>query len=126
MTQPIVAILGASTNRAKFGNKSVRAHLSKGYRVYPINPKGEPVEGLESFRTLSDVPEPHLTRISVYLPPHLLLPALDDIAKTSHEQLWLNPGTESDEVLKRAAALDLDPIRGCSIVDLGVSPSDFP
>ena len=40
MSQPTVAIIGASTDRSKFGNKSVRAHLQQGYEVFPVNPKG--------------------------------------------------------------------------------------
>ena len=126
MTQPSVAILGASSDRGKFGNKSVRAHLSQGYTVYPINPKGDSIEGLTTYARLSDVSTSTLTRISVYLPPRLLLTALPEIAATPHDELWFNPGTDTEEVLQRAGELGLDPIRGCSIVELGVSPADFP
>ena len=124
MTKPTVAILGASTNRQKFGNISLRAHLQQGYTVYPVNPRAETIEELKCFASLAEIPETHLDRISVYLPPGLLVAELDLIAETSHTQLWLNPGTESPEVLQRAAELDLKPIQGCSIVDLGISPSD--
>ncbi|MEX2112968.1 MAG: CoA-binding protein [Pirellulales bacterium] len=68
MSKPTVAILGASSDRSKFGNKSVRAHLQAGYEVVPVNPKGGTIEGLTAYRSLDEVPEPHLTRISVYLP----------------------------------------------------------
>ena len=44
MIKPTVAILGASANRAKFGNKSIRAHLIRGYDVYPVNLKGGTIE----------------------------------------------------------------------------------
>lgn len=124
MSQPTVAILGASTNRSKFGNISVRAHLQQGYTVYPVNPRADVIEGIPCFASLADVPESRLDRISVYLPPGLLVGVLDEIAAVPHGELWLNPGTESPEVLKRAAELDLDPIQACSIVDLGISPSD--
>jgi predicted CoA-binding protein len=124
--QPTVAVLGASTDRAKYGNKSVRAHLRQGYRVYPVNPKGESIEGLTTYRRLADVPESRLSRISVYLPPSLVLDALDEIAAFPHDELWLNPGAESDAVLRKAAELGLDPIQACSIVDLGMSPSELP
>ena len=33
-----VAIIGASSNRAKYGNKALRAYERQGYRVIPINP----------------------------------------------------------------------------------------
>ncbi len=123
MTQPTVAILGASADRAKFGNKSVRAHLQQGYQVFPVNPRGGTIEGLTVYRTLTEVPVAALDRISVYLPPALTLAALDEIQAKGCRELWLNPGTDSDEVLSRAHELGLDPIQACSIVDLGLSPA---
>ncbi len=55
-----VAIIGASTNPAKFGYKVVE-YLQKGGftgRIYAINPKAEQICGLPAFRSLSDVPGP--------------------------------------------------------------------
>lgn len=124
MDRPTVAILGASTNRSKFGNISVRAHAQMGYEVYPVNPKAETIEELTVFATLSDIPTTHLDRISVYLPPSLVLKALDEIATISHDELYLNPGTESEAVLQRAEELGLKAIQACSIVDLGISPGE--
>jgi predicted CoA-binding protein len=121
---PTVAILGASADRSKFGNKSVRAHLSQGYTVYPVNPKGGEVEGLKVYTTLADVPAGKLDRISVYLPPAVLLKSLQEIAARGCDELFLNPGTESEEVLAKAEALGLEPIQACSIVDLGVHPEE--
>ena len=117
-----VAVLGASADRAKFGNKSVRAHQQAGYDVYPINPRGGEIEGLAVYRTLAEVPV-KLDRISVYLPPERVVPALDEIAAKGCDELWLNPGTTDAEVVTRAKELNLRPTLGCSIVDLGISPS---
>lgn len=129
MSQPVkptVAILGASADRSKFGNKSVRAHLRQGFEVYPVNPKGGEIEGLTAYRSLADVPAGRLNRVSVYLPPPLVLKALDEIVARGCDELFLNPGTESPEVVGRAESLGLNPIVACSIVDLGVRPKDFP
>lgn len=119
-----VAILGASTNRSKFGNKAVRAFASQGYTVYPVNPNATEIEGIPAFASLRQVPvRPHM--ISVYLPPAVLLQALPDIAARGCDELWLNPGTESDEVLLEAERLGLNVIQACSIVGVGVSPDDI-
>jgi len=122
MPQRTVAILGASPDRAKFGNKSVRAHLQQGYDVYPVNPKGGEIEGLPVSKTLADVPVAHLDRISVYLPPAVGLTVLEEIAAKGCDELYFNPGSDSDEVLDRARELGLDPIQACSIVELGIRP----
>jgi predicted CoA-binding protein len=124
MSKPTVAILGASVDRGKFGNKSVRAHLQQGYDVYPVNPKGGEIEGLQVCRSLADIPV-RLNRISVYLPPHVVLALLPEIAAKGCDELWLNPGSDSDEVVAAARALHLEPIVACSIVDLGISPGQM-
>lgn len=117
-----IAIIGASTDRKKFGNKAVRAFRQRGYEVFPVNPKDEMVEGLRAFKSIADVPvRPEM--VSVYLPPPVLLKVLPDIAAKGCDELWLNPGTESDEVLAEAERLGLNVIQACSIVGVGVSPS---
>ncbi len=122
---PTVAILGASTDRSKFGNKSVRAHLQQGFEIYPINPKGGEIEGQKIYARLADVPVDRLDRVSVYLPPQLGIKLLEEIAAKGCDELWLNPGSESDELIERANDLGLNVIQACSIVALGVSPSQF-
>ena len=119
-----VAILGASADRAKFGNKAVRAFAQCGYTVYPINPKETQVEGFRAFSSILDVPErPRM--VSVYLPPPVLLRVLPDIAQRGCDELWLNPGTESEAVVAEAARLGLHVIQACSIVAIGVSPASL-
>ena len=74
-----VVILGASADRAKFGNKAVRAFQQQGWTVYPVNPKEMEVEGLPCFRSIAEVPvRPRM--VSVYLPPPVLLNVLPDLA----------------------------------------------
>jgi predicted CoA-binding protein len=118
-----VAIIGASNDRAKYGNKAVRAYLQQGYAVFPVNPKESKIEGLPAFKSISDVPV-RPDRISVYLPPAVLEKILPEIAAKSCDELWLNPGTESPGVLAEAERLGLNVIQACSIVAMGVSPEE--
>src|ERR1041385_1852890 len=112
------AIIGASSNRAKWGNKAVRAFLQQGYAVYPINPNEPEVEGLKTFASIKEVPvRPDI--VSVYIPPQRLVNILSDIAARGCDELFLNPGTESDEVLARAEELKLPVIQACSIIAVG-------
>jgi len=117
-----VAVIGASNDRAKFGNKAVRAFLQQGYTVYPVNLKETEIEGLSAYQNIRDVPvRPQM--VSVYLPPPVLLKILPEIAARGCDELWLNPGTESDEVLAEAERLGLNVIQACSIVGVGMSPA---
>ena len=123
--KPTIAILGASADASKFGNMAVRAYVRQGYEVFPVNPKGGMIEGLVVYQSLSDVPIAHLDRITVYLPPAIGLTLLEDIVAKGCDELWLNPGSEDDQLVQRAHELGLDPIIACSIVDLGISPHDL-
>lgn len=119
-----VAIIGASSNRGKYGNKAVRAFLQQDYTVFPVNPNEAEIEGLTVFKSILDVPvRPQM--VSVYLPPPVLLKVLPDIAAKGCDELWLNPGTESDEVLAGAERLGLNVVQACSIVGVGVSPGNL-
>lgn len=119
-----VAIIGASANRAKFGNKAVRAFVQQGYRVYPVNPHEIEIEGLPAYPSISDVPvRPQM--VSVYVPPHVLLKLLPQITAKGCDELWLNPGAESDEVLAEAERLGLHVIQACSIVAVGMAPEEL-
>jgi len=118
-----IAIIGASADRGKFGNKAVRAFVQKGFTVFPVNPKEPQIEGLPAFKGISEIPvRPNL--VSVYLPPPVLLKILPDIAARGCDELWLNPGTESADVLAAAGKLGLNVIQACSIVGIGLSPDE--
>lgn len=122
---PTVAIIGASADRSKFGNKSVRAHLAQGYEVFPINPKGGEIEGLKAYERLADVPVARFDRISMYVPPAVGMTLLEEISAKGCDELWLNPGSDSEELADAARARGLNPIVACSIVDVGVSPHEL-
>ena len=117
-----VAVLGASNDRSKFGNKAVRAYLQQGFTVFPVNPKESTIESLPCFASIKEVPaRPNL--VSVYLPPPVVLKLLPEIAAKGCDELWLNPGTESEEVLAAAEKLGLKVVQACSIIAVGLSPA---
>ena len=121
---PSIVVIGASADRAKFGNICVRAYARFGYHVYPINPKETEIEGWPAFKSILDITADSFDRASLYLPAALGVKVLDEVAKKTVGQVWLNPGADDPEVRARARELGLNAIAGCSIVDLGISPSE--
>jgi predicted CoA-binding protein len=117
----VVAVIGASGNRNKFGNRAVRAYQQQGYTVVPINPNETEVEGLKAYPSVLDVPGT-IDMASFYLPPELGLQVIDDVARKGIAEVWLNPGAESDALIARAKALHIQPIVACSIVAIGENP----
>ena len=118
-------MVGASTNRSKFGNKCVRAYRHAGWDVYPVHPRAREVEGLAAYAHLADVPAA-LDRVSVYLPPPVTLEVLAEIAERGEGVTFFNPGAADEAVLDRARELGIEFEAACSIVDIGLSPSQFP
>jgi uncharacterized protein len=118
MGRRVVAVVGASSDRGKFGNRAVRAFLRQGYDVRPVNPNEETIEGLMVYPTIADVPGP-VDVVSVYVPPHVGIGLLEDIAAKQPAEVWINPGAESPALVERARALGLSPILACSMIGLG-------
>lgn len=122
---PTIAVVGASSDRRKYGNKCVRAYLEEGYRVFPVNPREEEIEGLPAYRSVGDIGE-ELDVVSVYLPPPVTLGVLPGIAdKGVRQTLFFNPGSADAEVEERAQELGLPARSACSIVAIGRSPREF-
>ena len=121
MKMKTVAVIGASSERHKFGNKAVRGLQRQGYEVVPINPHETQIEGLQAFPSVLDVPG-GIDMATVYLPPDEGLNVLDEIAEKRIPELWINPGAESSEVIRRARQLGLEPIIACSLLAIGEMP----
>src|SRR3954453_20785485 len=120
----VVAVIGASSNRNKFGNRAVRAFRQQGYTVVPINPNEPEVEGLKTYASVLDVPGA-IDMASFYVPPDVGERVMEDVAKKQIPEVWLNPGAESDALIARARALDIRPIVACSIIAIGENPYDL-
>jgi uncharacterized protein len=119
---PSVAVVGASADRSKFGNKAVRAYVRQGWTVYPVHPKLAEIEGLKVYASVAELPD-SVQRIALYLPPDVGLTVLPDLVRLRNAELFVNPGADSDRLIDRAHELGLEPIQACAIVDVGESPS---
>lgn len=119
-----IAIVGASGNREKFGNKAVRSHVAQGHEVFPVNPTEETVEGLQAYKTVQDIPGP-VDRVLLYVPARVGITVLEDIAQKGVRDVFVNPGAESPELLARGEELRLNMIQACAIIAIGDSPARY-
>ena len=119
-----VAVVGASSDRRKFGNKALRAFQAEGHHVIPINPNESEVEGIRAYPSVLDVPEP-IDMATVYVQPDVCLALLPEFEQKGIPEIWINPGAESDELLTEARRRKLNVIAACSIVGIGRSPYSF-
>jgi len=121
---PSIAIIGASADRSKYGNKALRAYLQRGATVYPIHPTHKTVEGVRAYASILDVPG-DIDIASFYVPPEVGLTVIEEVAQKGIKQVLLNPGSQSDELLRRAEELGIQATVACSILLAGRSPAEF-
>ena len=117
----VVAVVGASSDPRKFGNRAVRAFRRQGYTVIPINPNEAQVEGLKTYPSVLDVPDA-IDMATFYVPPDVGEKVIREVASKQIPEVWLNPGSESDELIRLARSLKVEPIVGCSILGIGENP----
>jgi len=119
-----VAVVGASSDRSKFGNKALRAFRAEGHTVIPINPNEREVEGLKTYASVLDVPE-SIDIATVYVQPEVGQQLLAEFEQKKIPEIWINPGPESDDLVAEAKRRQLNIIQACSIVAIGRSPYSF-
>ena len=117
-----VAVIGASSDRRKFGNKALRAFRAEGHRVIPINPNQTEVEGIRTYASVLDVPDA-IDMATVYVQPEVGARLLAEFARKEIPEIWINPGAESRDLLAEAKRLHLNVITACSIVAIGQNPN---
>ncbi|MBX7105008.1 MAG: CoA-binding protein [Gemmataceae bacterium] len=125
MTPRSITVVGASADRSKFGNKCVRAYHKAGWQVFPVHPSATEIEELPVSASVRDLPDEALERVSLYLSANAAMGVLEDLAGRPVGELWLNPGADDARVVARARSLGMPVVCACSIVDIGVMPSDL-
>jgi predicted CoA-binding protein len=121
---PVVAVIGASSDRRKFGNKALRAFRAQGYTVIPIHPNEHEIEGERAYARVQDYPGP-IDEATVYVHPDAGVQVMSDIAQKGIRTVWLNPGADGAEVIAKARELGLEPTIACSILGIGDSPGAY-
>lgn len=119
-----IAIIGASRDRTKFGNKAVRAFLEKGFRVFPVHPVEKEVEGLAVYRSVLEIPEA-VGMASFYVPPSVGLKVIEAVASKGIKVVYLNPGAGSEALAQKGRSLGLEIREACSILAIGADPRRY-
>jgi len=118
------AVIGASRDRSKYGNKVLRAYRQRNLPVFAVNPFTDELEGLPAFPDLASVPQT-VYGISVITPPTVTASIVEQAGKLGIQHLWLQPGSENETALSRAEELGLNVIANgpCILVALGYRES---
>ena len=114
------AVGGASDNPRKYGYKVLRCYLDHGRKAYPLNPRRQPVLGQSAFAHLSELPE-KVASLSIITPPAVTELLVEEAIQQGVENIWMQPGAESEKAVLAARAAGLNVIYGgaCLLVVLG-------
>ena len=113
----IWAVVGANTDREKYGNKIFRRLLEKGYAVYPVNPNHDSVEGHICYKDLASLPElPEV--IDMVVSPKRGRAVIEEAAGLGIKNIWLQPGTHNDELMQLISDRGLTAVQACVLVAL--------
>jgi predicted CoA-binding protein len=118
------AVVGASTNQDKYGNKVLRCYLQHGKKVYPINPRAEVIEGVRCYKSIQELPS-NVKSISVITPPKITEQVVLEAKQKGIENIWMQPGAESPEAIQIAQNANINLLAGgiCILVVLGYRDS---
>jgi predicted CoA-binding protein len=98
MEQKKFAVIGATNNPKKYGNQIFKNLTKRGYEVYPVNPNLKEIEGTNCYPTLSDVPV-KVDVVDFVVPPNVTESVLKECQKLGLDNIWLQPGSESDAAI---------------------------
>ncbi len=120
LAQHRFAVVGASTDRTKYGNKVLRCYQQHGKDATPVNPTDPIVEGRRAYATLSAIPK-RPDAVSIITPPKVTEAVVEEMGRLGIHHVWMQPGAESAEAVAKAKALGMNVIAGgpCLLVVLG-------
>jgi predicted CoA-binding protein len=97
------AVVGASQDRTKYGNKVLRVYQQNKRDVVPVNPKAGQVEGLKAHADLASIPG-QIDGVSIITPPAVTEKVVQDALQRGIKNIWMQPGAESQAAIKAAQA----------------------
>jgi predicted CoA-binding protein len=98
MTKKRFAVIGATDNKEKYGNRIFKNLTSRGYEVYPVNPNLKEIEGVKCYPDIADIPV-KVDVVDFVVPPKVTESILKECKKLGLDNIWLQPGSESDAAI---------------------------
>jgi predicted CoA-binding protein len=119
------AVVGASKDRAKYGNKVLRAYLQNNRDAVPVNPGADEIEGVKAYRDLASVPD-GIDGVSIITPPAVTEKVVEQALGRGIKQIWMQPGAESESAIAAAKEVGANVIAGgpCVLVTLRFRDAD--
>jgi hypothetical protein len=113
--EPVWAVVGASNERYKYGNRIYRTLRGAGYTVYAVNNREKQVEGDPAYARISDLPQVP-TVVDMVVPPDQAQGIVEAAKRAGVKAVWFQPGSEDYRAIRWAKDNGLDVIQDCILV----------
>jgi len=113
-------VVGASSDRHKYGNKVLRCYQQSGRRAIPVNPRETEIEGIACVAGVADLPD-EVKSISVITPPQVTERVVEEAIARGIRAIWMQPGAESQRAVQRCRESGINVIAdgSCILVVVG-------
>ena len=120
LESPAYGVVGASPRRHKYGNKVLRCYQQAGRPAIPVNPREETIEGAACVGSVLELPGA-VKSISIITPPRVTERVVEEVIRSGIENVWMQPGAESDSAVAMCEAAGINVIAdgSCVLVVLG-------
>lgn len=111
------AVVGVNENTEKYGNMIYKKLKRYGYKVYPVNPKYQEIEGEKCYSHLSLLPEkPDV--VNMVVSPKIGKSIIEEAANLGIEYIWLQPGTYNEEIINLIDEKSINAVKACVLMSL--------
>jgi predicted CoA-binding protein len=115
LAQKKFAVVGATDNPEKYGNRIVKNLKNRGYEVYPVNPKIDRLEDSKCYASLDAIPV-KVDVVDFVVPPGVTEAILKDCQRLGLHRIWLQPGSENEAAINYCHANGLKVVHGVCVM----------
>jgi predicted CoA-binding protein len=101
------AVVGATTNKEKYGYRVLLYLHKRGFRVVGVNPKYKEVASIACYPTIAALPDKPDVLVLV-LPPVVGVKIIKEAQQAGIKKIWFQPGAESVEAQKLSKQFDIN------------------
>lgn len=111
LSQKSLAVVGVSRSGKKFGNSAFNELKTKGYKVYPVNPNAESIDGETCYPSLTSLPE-QVGGVLVVVPPSQTETTVREAADAGINRIWMQQGSESQDAIRFCTEHGISAVHG--------------
>jgi predicted CoA-binding protein len=105
------AVTGVSRDPDKYGYKVYKTLKAAGYKVYPVNPNADDIDGDPCFPTLDNVPD-KIDCVVTVTPPPITEETMLTAGHLKIPYVWMQPGSESTAAFNKARGFSMQIVSG--------------